>query len=185
MKAWEWVAALLCLIITFSPARPVHGQVSSMVLLPLVSAGETVALSDPLIDALFPLFRDDERQQRPVEQIAHHLLLKQAALILAESAVSRQVLGTRQPDGRDANDIVRETGYTLPGEYSPGHNYVASIGLYPDANAAWAGFTTAATATHVLGLNSFYAGQTQVGMGTARWDDHSFAVVIVTAPPEQ
>jgi hypothetical protein len=117
--------------------------------------------------------------------------------ILAQVARERAVdMGTRDyfdhtnPDGFGPNYLVRQAGYGLPSWYGTANdaNNIESIAAgYTTAAAAWAGWlNSAGHRTHLLAESSFWAAQTNYGIGYAyvpgSTDRHYW--VFISAPPE-
>ena len=86
-------------------------------------------------------------------------------------------MGTRayfshtNPDGYGPNYLVQQAGYALPNWYSQelDANNIESIAAgYGTASAAWEGWmNSTGHRTHILGLDSFWAEQTDYGIGYA------------------
>lgn len=101
--------------------------------------------------------------------------------------------GHVDPEGYGPNYWVREYGYRLPDWWlereEPDSNYIESLQHNGDGDVsdAWAGWMHSdGHRIHILGLNSFYAEQTQVGVGYYYLESsekrHYWAVI--TAPKE-
>jgi uncharacterized protein YkwD len=93
------------------------------------------------------------------------------------------------PEGHGPNYLVRQAGYTLPSFYGtePDANNIESIaGGYSTAEAVWgAWMSSTAHRNQLLGLQPFFAEQTEYGIGYA-YDSESplgYYWVVITARP--
>lgn len=94
------------------------------------------------------------------------------------------------PDGMGPNILVSNAGYRLPAGWTspPTLNYIESIACgFPTAQDAFnAWMASSGHRTHVLGRDSFWAAQTNYGVGYAEIasGDYRFYWVFISAPPE-
>lgn len=94
------------------------------------------------------------------------------------------------PDGLGPNYLVRQAGYDLPAWWpsDPRANNIESIGGgYATAQKAWqAWLNSSMHEKHVLGLDDFWARQTNIGIGYAYVEDSEFKHywVFISAPPQ-
>lgn len=111
--------------------------------------------------------KNDPEQQRPA--LNCHPILHQVARERAEDMGIRAYFSHVNPDGYGPNYLVQQAGYLLPSWYNqaPDANNIESIaGGYPTAEAAWqAWMNSSGHRTHLLGLHSFWAEQTDYGIG--------------------
>ncbi len=117
---------------------------------------------------------------------------------LAQVARERALdMGTRNyfshtnPDGYGPNYLVRQAGYALPTWYGTANdaNNIESIAAgYTTASATWAGWlNSAGHRTHVLAEDTFWADQTNYGIGYAYVANSTYKHywVFISAPPEE
>lgn len=116
---------------------------------------------------------------------ALHLVARAKALDLAERAYFAHV----DPDGYGPNKAVALAGYGLPLWWGNANeaNYIESLGAgYASATAVFDGWMSSpGHRAHVLGENSFYAGQTRYGVGYANVAGSPYRryYVFISAPP--
>ncbi len=124
--------------------------------------------------ALFGLLRDDPDQARP--RVRCYGTLAAVAAGHAQDMADRDYVGHITPEGKGANQRVREAGYPLPADYGvePTANDVEVIGVgFKSANSFWeTAMESSDLSTRLLGLNSFYARQIECGIGY-RYDPKS------------
>lgn len=127
-------------------------------------------------------------QGRAVMQIDS--TLAQVARAKAEDMAKRDYFGHIDPDGVGPNHKVRVAGYDLPTWYSTsidGNNIESIAAGYTTPEAAWnAWLNSAGHRTHVLAESSFWAEQTNYGIGYY-YDANSpyrHYWVFISAPPE-
>ncbi len=96
-------------------------------------------------------------------------ILAQVAREKAQDLATRQFFSHVNPDGEGPNYLVTQAGYNLPAWYGSamGSNNIESIAAgYTTAAAAWAGWmASSGHRTHVLAESSFWAEQTNYGIG--------------------
>ena len=171
-QAWVSIAlAILLLAVAVSPALA-----QQMIYIPIVAApdqqggGDDDSTSDCLLNefeatlAQAIVSHPDQRRVNPV----CHPLLAQAARAKARDMALRGYFSHTNPDGIGPNDLVRQTGYPLPDWYGSGSvNNIESIaGGYTTPELAWTAWqNSSGHRTHLLGTDSFYAGQTAYGLG--------------------
>lgn len=135
--------------------------------------------------ALANLFQNDPNQQR---------INMQCDPILAQVARERALdLGVRNyfnhvnPDGYGPNYLVQQAGYILPSFYSQdidGNNIESIQGGCSTASCAWSSWMNSdGHSKHLLGLSSFFAQQTDFGVGYAYVPNSKYGYywVIITA----
>jgi len=116
--------------------------------------------------------------------------LAQVARAKAEDMAARCYFGHVDPDGIGPNYKTRAAGYDLPTWYSTsieGNNIESIAAGYATPEAAWnAWLNSAGHRTHVLAESSFWADQTNYGIGYY-YDANSpyrHYWVFISAPPE-
>ena len=126
-------------------------------------------------------------QQRPFVQVDP--ILSKVARARAADMARRHYFAHVNPDGHGPNYLVRQAGYPLPAGYdqSPSGNNIESCAA-GDATpeAAWNGWMGSSPhKTHLLALNTFYVGQTSLGVGYCHdpHSDYQHYWVVITAPP--
>ncbi len=96
-------------------------------------------------------------------------ILAQVARARARDMAQRGYFAHVNPDGDGPNFLVSQAGYALPNWYPDDRdaNNIESIaGGQATPDAAWGGWLQSdAHRMHVLGMHSFYAGQTAYGVG--------------------
>lgn len=96
-------------------------------------------------------------------------ILSRVARARAKDMALRDYFGHINPDGLGPNYLVRQAGYRLPSWYpsKADANNIESIAAgYRTPAATWQGWmSSSGHRTHLLGLHSFYAEQTAVGVG--------------------
>jgi len=104
---------------------------------------------------------------------------------------SRAYFSHVNPDGEGPNYIVRQAGYTLPGEYSTeihGNN-IESIGAgASSADDMWTNWMQSSKhVSHILGENDFFAQQIEYGIGFAQvpGSPYQFYWVFISSKPVQ
>ncbi|MBL8046082.1 MAG: hypothetical protein JNL09_06050 [Anaerolineales bacterium] len=107
------------------------------------------------------------QQQRPTLNCDH--ILEKVARERAQDMGVRAYFNHVNPDGLGPNYLVEQAGYILPNWYSQAlnANNIESIAAgYGTAETAWTGWmNSSGHATHLLGLNSFWAEQIDYGIG--------------------
>jgi len=138
---------------------------------------------------LFTLMRDDPRQGR--KGMVRNDVLAKVAELRCWMQAKRRYTGHVDPEGYGANYYVRVNGYRLPDWYSQelDANNVESLAHAGDGNvdACWQGWLNSEPhRIHLLGLNDFYAAQTNVGIAMYHLEDseYKFYWAVISAPPE-
>lgn len=123
----------------------------------------------PEEQALANLLINDVGQQRV--SFSCHPILAQVARQRAEDMAQRGYFSHTTPEGYGPNYLVRQAGYVLPSYYSTaldGNNIESIAAGFPTTAAAWQQWMgSTAHRTQLLGLNSFFAEQTEYGIGYA------------------
>ncbi len=118
-------------------------------------------------------------------------VLERAAVERLKDQAENRWDGHVHPSGQGANDWVRSFDYKLPSYYGTGEdNSVESLGYGGNGTIEqmWETWMNSEHhRTHILGLNSFFAGQTQVGIGYfyLKESEHKYYWCILTAPKEE
>lgn len=111
-------------------------------------------------------------------------LLMLAAKKKATEMAERNYFSHTSPSGVSANANVRNTGYFLPDWYPKDGNNVESIyagSCSPDeAIAAW--LKSERHHIHLTGSDSFYRGQSAIGIGKYKGKDNGCRWVFLSAP---
>jgi len=157
---------------------------SHTVYLPLVSMDVACQLSDAE-QALADLLLNDPNQQRETMQCDP--ILAQVARERAIDMGTRDYFSHKTPDGYGPNFLVQQAGYILPGYYdqSDDGNNIESICCGSSTPlSAWNRLMgSEGHRTHLLGLDPFFAAQTDYGIGYAYVPDSRYGDywVIITA----
>src|SRR4030067_590873 len=113
--------------------------------------------------------KTDPNQQRPA--LNCHSILEQVARARAQDMGMRAYFSHVNPDGFGPNYLVQQAGYVLPSWYdqSLSANNIESIAAgYSTTDAVWQGWmNSSGHRTHILGLDPFWAEQTDYGIGYA------------------
>lgn len=119
--------------------------------------------------AIAGYMRSDPAQQRA--SLRCDPILARVARARAQDMAQRGYFGHVNPDGYAANYLVQQAGYRLPTWYdqSPtGNNIEAIAAGYGTPAEAWQGWMASPNhRTQLLGLQSFFAEQTDYGVGYA------------------
>lgn len=121
--------------------------------------------------------------------IACNPILAEVARARAKDMAERNYFGHTNPDGNGPNYLVRQAGYPLPAWYGTARdaNNIESIAAgYRSPTDAWTGWmASTGHKTHLLGLHSFYAAQTEVGIGYYHLPGSQYGSywVVLSAPP--
>ncbi len=117
-------------------------------------------------------------------------ILSQVARAKAQDMAMRQFFGHTNPDGEGPNHLVKEAGYRLPTWYNSsmdGNNIESIAAGYTTAAAAWEGWmNSSGHRTHLLAESSFWADQTNFGVGYYydASSPYKHYWVFISAPPE-
>ncbi len=134
---------------------------------------------------ILDLMQASSEQKRPT--LVCNAILAQVARARAQDMADRNYFGHVNPDGYGPNYLVVAAGYTLPDFYSQSlnSNNIESIAAgYASSEDTWdALLNSEHHRTHVLGLDSFYAEQTDIGIGYVSVDNSEYVRywVIITA----
>lgn len=134
---------------------------------------------------IFDQMRENSEQKRPT--LVCNAILAQVARARAQDMADRNYFGHVNPDGYGPNYLVVAAGYSLPDFYSQsvtGNNIESIAAGYADGEDAWnALLNSEHHRTHVLGLDPFYAEQTDIGIGYVSVDNSEYVRywVIITA----
>lgn len=125
------------------------------------------------------------------ETLVCNAILVQVARERARDMAMRDYFGHTNPDGLGPNYLVRQAGYRLPSWYptKADANNIESIAAgYRTPAAVWQGWmNSGGHRTHLLGLHSFYAEQTAVGVGYffLEGSRYGYYWVFLSAHPEE
>ena len=171
----------------FSSSKVEVGRAQSQnhtVYLPLISINSSCQLSEQE-QALAELLINDPNQQRAVLQCDP--ILAQVARERAVDMGNRNYFGHTNPDGYGPNFLVQQAGYILPAYYDQsddGNNIESICGGSTTPLDAWNRLMSSqGHRTHLLGLDPFFAAQTDYGIGYAYIPDSQYGHywVIITA----
>ncbi len=136
---------------------------------------------------LFNLLVNDPDQKRASRTC--NATLARVAQAKAEDMARRNYFDHTNPEGFGPNYLVRAAGYVLPTFYSGelnGNNIESIAGGTQTASATWRVLkSSSGHRPHVLGENTFYAEQVDVGIGYFYLADSTYKHywVIITAKP--
>lgn len=136
-------------------------------------------------------FLDDNGQRRPVMRC--NPTLSAVARARAQDMANRRYFGHINPDGIGPDTLAERAGYNLPEWYdvTRSSNHIESIAAgtsYPTAEAAWNALMTSSThRTHLRGQTSFFAEQSEFGIGYAYASNTRYKSywVIISAHPSE
>ncbi|MFN2203984.1 MAG: CAP domain-containing protein [Caldilineaceae bacterium] len=137
---------------------------------------------------LLEYMRRDEQQQRG--RLHCNPILSQVARAHAQDMAQRRYFDHVNPDGSGPNFLVTQAGYKLPDWYPEARdaNNLESIGAhFATAEKVWTAWTNSpGHRLHVLGLDSFWAEHTEIGVGYYFDENSEYGAywVLITAPPE-
>lgn len=169
-----WFIAVLALLGILSlPAMPAFGQRgtgNSTIYLPLVIKGPGCAALSPEEQALLDFMRNDPEQKRPM--LNCDPILQRVARERALDMGQRNYFSHTNPDGYGPNYLVRQAGYPLPSWYGQAldANNIESIAACTSCDAAFVWqmwMNSPMHRRHILGLDPFFAEQTDYGIGYA------------------
>ncbi len=160
--------------------------VAMLVIFSLEASASAIALSaeEQQLANLFTGSADQHRSGMTLDPT-----LTAVARARAADLCKRNYFSHVNPDGHGPDYMVRQAGYILPswGDSTTDNN-VESIGAgYSSASDMWqAWITDSAHATHVLGLDSFFASETSYGVGFYHDPNSTYQYywVLITAPPQ-
>lgn len=140
--------------------------------------------------AVLDLMATAEYQGRDV--IHCNPILARVARARAADMAARAYFGHTDPDGHGPNFMVSAAGFELPGWYdhrNEANNLESIGGGYVAPDKVWAAWMSSPNhRVHILGTNSFYADQHEVGVGYVNDPNSPFGTywVVITAPtPEE
>lgn len=137
--------------------------------------------------AIFNLMKATAGQRRASVEL-DPILCKVAHARAADMA-ARGYFAHVDPNGRGANYLVRQAGYTLPAGYSTamsGNNIESISAGRSSASQTWNDWMSSAPhRQHLLGEAGFFAEQTSVGVGYVNvpGSEWTWYWVVITAPP--
>lgn len=163
--------------------------------LPKLGAGPQVAAEGytdmGVAIQLFTLMRTDDRQGRA--RLTWNDTLAAVAQDRIENMAKLRWEGHIDPFGYGPNHWVRVAGYALPAEWDDHKNYIESLQwggnekIEDAKREVWEPWIASEPhRIHILGLNRFFAAQTQVGIASyyLKSSNHGWYHSIITAPPE-
>ncbi len=165
------------------------------VFLPMIVSSQVFAAEvspvchlSPEEQAIFDMARSDPDQQRATMYC--NPTLAKVARARAEDMANNNYFGHVDSDGFGPDYLVQQAGYVLPDYYGTGKdvNYIESIAAgQADAASAWQGWMNSEHhRPHLLGLLSFTAAQTEVGVGFAKAPGSTYIYYwsFISAPPQ-
>jgi hypothetical protein len=135
--------------------------------------------------ALANLFQNDPNQQRT--RLECNPILAKVARERAQDMGNRNYFSHVNPDGYGPNYLVQQAGYILPSHYCQdidGNNIESIQAGCSTASCAWSSWMNSdGHSRHLLGLSSFFAEQTDFGIGYAYVPNSKYGHywVIITA----
>lgn len=153
--------------------------------LPLVFGGRSACALNLSEQAILTKMQNDANQQRA--SVTCHPILASVARSRALDMGTRAYFDHVNPDGYGPNYLVRQAGYVLPSYYdtSPGGNNIESLAAGgSSADETWTDWMNSiAHKTHLLGMDPFFAAQTDVGIGYAYvpGSPYGYYWVVITA----
>lgn len=192
-----FLATLLILIFVswLQPIRvhadPANG--SAQLFLPIVVKSQSVEASESSCQLNDQEKRIEELLRSHAEQgrakLVCNAILAKVARERAEDMGRRAYFAHVNPDGQGANYLVRQAGYILPGSYSQetNGNNIESIGAGPNSSdGIWdAWMKSSKHNTHLLAKTSFFAEQSDYGIGFAQvpGSPYQYYWVFISARP--
>lgn len=193
-----WMLPVVVLMLLVGLAFPTQASAQSYIYVPTLlvvnapvgGSGEEptsceLNAQEEAILVAFTLHPDQKRKNIECDPILAKVARERAADMAA-----RNYFGHTNPDGKAANFLVRAAGYRLPSWYPSANdaNNIESIAAgYGTPADAWTGWmNSSGHRTHLLGTHSFYAAQTQVGIGYAYLPGSRYGHywVVLSAPPQ-
>ncbi|MEM7128179.1 MAG: CAP domain-containing protein [Chloroflexota bacterium] len=178
----------------FTHRLPRFGIVTIFCLLSLVWSPGTLLAQEPTCKLNGDEAYVASLMQNSTEQNRAHLkcngLLAVVARQRANDMAQRGYFSHVSPDGIGPNYLVEAAGYQLPDWWgdSLSANYVESIAAgYTDVDQAWQGWMDSPShSQHILGKISFFAEQTNYGIGVVDVPGSRYGkyYVVITAPPQ-
>lgn len=162
-----------------------QGSLDKQLFLPIII--KPACPLSPEEQALANLLLNDANQQRV--SFSCHPILAQVARQRATDMAQRDYFDHTTPEGFGPNYLVRQAGYVLPSYYSPaldGNNIESIAAGFPTAATTWQQWMGSTPhRTQLLGLNSFFAEQTEYGIGYAYNPNSEYLYywVVITAKP--
>lgn len=160
-----------------------------LILVCLIFPLSILANSDSVLEAQIANFMEYERNQGR-SSLNYNPILARIARERAYDLGQRNYFDHVNPEGMGPNYLVTLAGYHLPAHYEKGKwgNNIESIAAgSATAEGAWYQWmNSTAHRTHLLGLDRFYAEQTEYGIGHAFvWNsEYKHYWVVITAPPD-
>lgn len=136
---------------------------------------------------LFNLLANASGQNRPTAEV--NPTLSRVARARAKDMADRDYFSHTNPDGKGANALVRAAGYPLPSNYdqsASGNNIESIAAGYETAKIVWNGWMgSSGHKRHLLAETSFYAAQTEIGVGYYfdSGSEYGHYWVVLSAPP--
>jgi uncharacterized protein YkwD len=152
------------------------------------TVSSSIGDTDAALEAQIATFMKLDNNQRR-RSLTYNAILARIARQRAYDMGQRDYFSHVNPDGIGANYLVSQAGYALPDFYGKNRssNNIESIAAGNEtAEATWVQWMgSTGHRTHILGLDDFYAEQTEYGVGHAfvpgsRYGDYW---VIITAKP--
>lgn len=150
--------------------------------IPIITKAGIEVVGQSFEEILFDLIVSSPYQKR--RHCRWHPLLAKIAQFKADEMRDLDYFGHVSPDGRTANELIREMGYRLPGHYSGKGNNCESLaigGLNPQAVAeSWYG--SPGHRAHVYGTHEFYREQECIGVALSKSKSGRLLSVFLSAP---
>ncbi len=158
----------LALLFGALPINATHAQIEDQfVYLPIIIAPPRTCQPNANEQAIANLMKTDPLQGRAA--LNCDPILEEVARAHALDMGTRAFFGHTNPDGIGPNWRVEAAGYLLPSWYDQplaANNVEAAAAGYSTPSNTWNQWMNSpAHKTHILGLNSFYAEQTDYGIG--------------------
>ena len=167
---------------------PVQGQdAQAAIYLPMIVAAGTPYTPNQQEQIIAQLMKTAPDQQRA--ELHYNEILSKVARQRAQDMAQRCYVAHVNPDGQGPNLLVSQAGYPLPSFYQQvtDANKIESIAAgQTTPEQAWATWLNSPHhRTHVLGLDPFFAAQTDYGIGYAYKADSPYVHywVVLTAQP--
>ncbi|MFH1635545.1 MAG: CAP domain-containing protein [Chloroflexota bacterium] len=185
MQALGLIFALSVLVSTNTQAQTGDHWIYLPLIMALEPTPEPECNLNSQEQALADFMRDDPNQQRP--SLRCDPILAQVARERALDMGNRNYFSHVNLNGYGPNYLVQQAGYSLPSFYGqePTANNIESISAgRSSVEATWTGWMNSdGHRTHILGLQPFWAEQTDYGIGYAYVPGSTYGYywVVITA----
>lgn len=156
--------------------------------LPVIGNGPVIVpQADEPERELFAFMKEHPEQKRLM--LTWHGTLAAVAYYRCREMATRDFFSHVDPEGKGPNFWAEYHDYKLPAHYLPSDDFncIESIAAYGSPSDVWAVLMDSeGHRTHLLGLNDFFAAQTNIGVGYfemegSRWGKY---YSVISAPPE-